>query len=161
MVNCKAHMFWFWFFFFQNSAIGYLVGRSRKTLWNFPRVPSKNHIFYILLQLHYFTRCIKPYKYIFYYFKWSCKTICVFIFTFTLITQHKIDLHDFTLTLTWNVSPKPFVCTTLVHIIVLSMLKHKLIIIAQSSKNNYMPCQEFKWSSKTQQLHCFNKMPYF
>jgi hypothetical protein len=90
LISCGCKFWWFFF------ATGLLVGLSPKTLWNFPN-PNKNHVFYIVLHLHYFTQLHK--------------TIYIYIYTLHYFTWHKINL----LTLAWSVSPKPFMHTTLVH----------------------------------------------
>jgi hypothetical protein len=103
-INCGCIFVGFFF------AMGHWTYLSSKTLWNLPS--SKSHIFYIIIYLHCFTYSCKI-IYIHCFIR-PCKTMQIYlILHFHWFTQHKINLHGFTLT--WNGSPKPFTHTTLIH----------------------------------------------
>jgi hypothetical protein len=57
-INCVCACFDDLFIYLFNFAMGYLIGLSPK-IYEISPSPSKNHIFYIVLHLHYFTQPCK------------------------------------------------------------------------------------------------------
>jgi hypothetical protein len=104
--------------------MGHFAAISSKTLWNLPS-SSKNHIFYIVTYLQYFTSpCkvildrVKLYKYIYFYTYTFLHEINKFTGYYTYrfcilnLHLHRVQINFIVgFTLTWSVSPKPFTRT--------------------------------------------------